>query len=115
MHISHYRSSDEDILDAAQMRVLVLVQHLDIIELDIQVLVDGFQGTTYGNVVLELDGYGVVDEGFEEGEEEHDDDDFGRWWIEELVARVAGSQTQRQFGYCTVNCTGSGGCGGRRE
>jgi hypothetical protein len=38
---------------------------LDILEFDVQVLVDGFEGPFYGDVVFEFDGYVVVDEGFE--------------------------------------------------
>lgn len=48
------------------MRILQLLQHLDIIQLDVQELVDGFEGALDGDVVFELDGDLVVDEGFEE-------------------------------------------------
>lgn len=71
MHIPHHAASDEDVLHAAEVRVLVFVQHLDVVELDVEVLVDGFEGATDGDVVFELEGYGLVGEGFEEGEEEH--------------------------------------------
>lgn len=47
----------EDILDAAEMRVFELVQHGDVVELDVEVLVDGLEGAADGDVVLELDGY----------------------------------------------------------
>lgn len=49
-----------------QMRIFQLLQHLDIIQLDVQELVDGFEGAFDGDVVFELDGDLVVDEGFEE-------------------------------------------------
>ena len=49
-----------------QMRILQLLQHLDIIQLYIQELIDGFEGAFDGDVVFEFDGYFVVDEGFEE-------------------------------------------------
>ena len=49
-----------------QMRILHLLQHLDIIQLNIEELVDGFKGAFDGDVVFELDGDFVVDEGFEE-------------------------------------------------
>lgn len=51
------------------MRILHLLQHLDIIQLDVQELVDGFEGAFDGDVVFEFDGDLVVDEGFEEAVE----------------------------------------------
>lgn len=48
------------------MRVLVEVEHVDVVELDVQVLVDGLEGAADADVVFELDGYGLVGEGFEE-------------------------------------------------
>lgn len=48
------------------MRVLVQIEHIDIIELDVEVLVDGFEGPADTDVVLELDRDGLVGEGFEE-------------------------------------------------
>ncbi|KAK6841858.1 DNA repair protein pso2 [Apiospora arundinis] len=47
------------------VRVLELLEDLDIIELDVEVLVNALQGSPDLNVILELDGYLVVDEGFE--------------------------------------------------
>lgn len=66
MYVSHNRTSDEDILDAAEVGVFELVEHGDVVELDVEVLVDGFQGAADGDVVLELDGYGMVCEGLKE-------------------------------------------------
>lgn len=48
------------------MRVLVQVEDVDIIELDVQVLVDGFEGAADADIVFELDGHGLVCEGLEE-------------------------------------------------
>jgi len=48
------------------MRVLVQVEHIDIIELDVQVLVDGFESAADADVVFELNGHGLVCEGLEE-------------------------------------------------
>ena len=48
------------------MRVLVQVEDVDIIELDVQVLVDGFEGAANADVVFELDCHGLVCEGLEE-------------------------------------------------
>ena len=43
------------------MRIPHLIPNTDIIEFDIQVLIDGFQGAVDGEIVLEFDGYGLVD------------------------------------------------------
>ncbi|KAL8665556.1 MAG: hypothetical protein Q9168_007668, partial [Polycauliona sp. 1 TL-2023] len=40
--------------------------NLDIIQLDIEELINGFEGPFDGDVILQLDGDFVVDEGFEE-------------------------------------------------
>jgi hypothetical protein len=44
------------------MRILQLFHHLYVIELDVEVLVDRFQGPTYLDIVLELDGDFVVNQ-----------------------------------------------------
>jgi len=71
MHVAHDTAADEDVLDAAQVRVLVFVEDLDVVELDVEVLVDGLEGAADGDVVLEFEGDGLVGERLEEGEEEH--------------------------------------------
>ncbi len=48
------------------MRILQLILQLNIIQLDIQELVDRFEGAFDRDVVLELDGHFMVDEGLEE-------------------------------------------------
>ena len=48
------------------MRVLQLLYHRDIVELDVEVLVDRFQGSADLDVVLELDGDLMVDKSLEE-------------------------------------------------
>lgn len=48
------------------MRVLCQVQHLDVVELDVEVLIDRLQDSTDADVILELDGDGLVGEGLEE-------------------------------------------------
>lgn len=48
------------------MRVLVQIEDVDIIELNVQVLVDGFEGAANADVVFELDCHGLVCEGLEE-------------------------------------------------
>ena len=53
------------------MRVFELVKDGDVVEFDVEVLIDGFEGAADGDVVFQLDGHGLVGEGFEEGEEEH--------------------------------------------
>ena len=51
-----------------QVRVLELLEDLDIIKLDVEVLVDALQGPPDLDVILELDGDLVVDEGLEKTE-----------------------------------------------
>ena len=48
------------------MRVLVEIEHVDVVQLDVQVLVDRFESAADSDVVFEFDGYGLVCEGFEE-------------------------------------------------
>lgn len=48
------------------MRVLVEIEHVDIIELDVEVLVDGLQGPADPDVIFQLDRDGLVGKGFEE-------------------------------------------------
>ncbi len=58
MHVAHDAATDKDILHAAQMRVPELVEHGDVVELDVEVLVDGLEGAADGDVVFQLDGDG---------------------------------------------------------
>lgn len=53
------------------MRVFHLLHHTDIIQLDIQVLIHALQRPADGDVVFQLHGDFVVDERFEEAEEQH--------------------------------------------
>lgn len=48
------------------MGVFVQVQHLDVVELDVEVLVDRLQVSADANVILKLDCDGLVGERFEE-------------------------------------------------
>lgn len=48
------------------MRVLDLLQYLDVVELDVEVLVDALEDAADLDVVLKLDGHLMVDEGLEE-------------------------------------------------
>ena len=48
------------------MRVFDFLGDLDVVELDVQELVHGFQGSSDQDVVLELDGHFVIDQGLEE-------------------------------------------------
>lgn len=52
-----------------QMWIPYLLHDADIVELDVEVLVHALEGAADRDVVLELDGYFVVDEGFEEAVE----------------------------------------------
>lgn len=53
------------------MRVFQLLHDLYIIELDIKELVNGFKNAFDRDIVLELNGHFMVDEGLEEAEEQH--------------------------------------------
>lgn len=66
MHVPHHTPTDKHALHRRQVRVLQLVDHLHILELDVKELIDGFEGAADGDVVFQLDGYFAVDEGFEE-------------------------------------------------
>ena len=66
MHVPHHAAADEDVADGAEVRVPDLVEDADIVELDVEVLVDGLEGAADGDVVLELDGDGLVHERLEE-------------------------------------------------
>lgn len=52
--------------DTNQMRVFQLFEHRDVIQLDVEELVDRFQGAGDRDVVFELDGNRMVDESFKE-------------------------------------------------
>jgi len=95
MHISDHAASNENVLDRGlgkrsayaprqalqnaafgstppkalrtdQMRILQLFHHLYIIELDVEILIDRFQGSANLDIILELDGDFVIDQGLEE-------------------------------------------------
>lgn len=42
------------------MRVFIQIQDVHIVQLNVQVLVDGFEGAADANVVLEFDGHRLV-------------------------------------------------------
>ena len=52
MHVSDHRTSNEDVLDAAEVGVFQLVEDGDVVEFDVEVLVDGFEGAADGDVVF---------------------------------------------------------------
>lgn len=62
----HHVPADEAVLDRQQMRVLLFVDHVDIVQLDVQILIDRVQRTADGDVVLELDDHLLVGERLEE-------------------------------------------------
>lgn len=66
MDITDNGPADEDVLDGAEMGVFQLLVDRDVVELDVEILVDGFQRARHLDVVLELDGDGLVDQGLEE-------------------------------------------------
>ena len=66
MDVTDHGAADEHVLDGAQVRVLELLDDLDVVELDVEELVDALEHAPDLDVVLELDRDLVVDEGFEE-------------------------------------------------
>lgn len=64
--VSDDGAADEDVLDGAQVRVLQLVQNHHVVEFDVQILVDGLEGAADADVVFQLDGHGLLGQGFEE-------------------------------------------------
>ena len=68
-HIAHHTPPNEHILDRRQMRVFIQIEDVDIIKLDVEVLVDRFQGAADTDVIFQLDGDGLVGESFEEAVE----------------------------------------------
>lgn len=66
MDVADDGAADEDVLDGAEVGVSQLLVDRDVVELDVEVLVDGFERARHLDVVLELDGDGLVDEGLEE-------------------------------------------------
>ena len=47
------------------MRVLVEIENVDIVELDVEILIDGLQGPADPDVIFEFDRDGLVGEGLE--------------------------------------------------
>ena len=68
------------------MWILELVHHRDIVQLDIQVLIHALQRSADGDVIFQFDGDFVVDESFEEAEEQHGRGVFDSTAIEEVEA-----------------------------
>jgi hypothetical protein len=50
------------------VRIFVQVEHVDIVEFDVEVLVDRFECAADADVVFQFDGDDVVGEGFEEAD-----------------------------------------------
>lgn len=66
VYVADDGTPDKHVLDGAEVWVPQLLVDRDVVELDVEVLVDRFQGARHLDVVLELDGDGLVDEGLEE-------------------------------------------------
>lgn len=66
MDIANNASTNEYVLDRAQVRVFDLFNHSDIVQLDVQVLIHALEGTANGDIVLKLYCDFAVDERFEE-------------------------------------------------
>lgn len=82
MYVADHAASYENVLDGGlsnlqpkkrsekteeeeyQMRVFQFFEHRDVVQLDVEELVNRFQRAGDGDVVFELDGDRMVDEGF---------------------------------------------------
>lgn len=71
MDVADDGSSDKDILDRAQVRVLELLHDGNVVELDVEVLIHALERAAELNVILELHRDFLLDERLEEAEEEH--------------------------------------------
>lgn len=59
-NIPHHTTTNKHILYGRQVRVFIQIQDVHIVQLNVQVLVDGFEGAADANVVLEFDGHRLV-------------------------------------------------------
>lgn len=66
MDVADHAATDEDVLDSAQVRIFEVVLHRNVLEFNIQVLVNGLEGTGDFDVIFEFDRNLLVDEGLEE-------------------------------------------------
>lgn len=66
MNVAHNASTNEDILNTTEVRVLELVDNVDVVEFDIEVLIHALERTPDLNVVLKLDRHLMVYQGLEE-------------------------------------------------
>lgn len=66
VNIAHNRSANEDVFDSAQVGILDLLVNRDVVQLDVEVLIDALEGAGDLDIVLELDGDRLVNQGFEE-------------------------------------------------
>lgn len=53
------------------MRIITLIHNADIIQLDIEELIDALKRPLHGDIVLQLHLHDLIDERFEEAEEQH--------------------------------------------
>ena len=49
-----------------QMRILDLLEHLNLVELDVEELIDGLEGAANGDIILQFDGDFMVYQRLEE-------------------------------------------------
>lgn len=66
MDVADDGAADKHVLDGAEVGVAQLLVDRDVVELDVEVLVDRLERARHLDVVLKLDGDGLVDEGLEE-------------------------------------------------
>lgn len=55
MHVPHNAAADENVAHSTEMRVVCFVERRNVVELEVEVLVDGFERAADREVVLELE------------------------------------------------------------
>ena len=54
LNVSYNASSDKAILQGAQLRILVGVDHFDVEQFDVEILIDAVQCSSHYNIILQL-------------------------------------------------------------
>lgn len=71
MDVTHSGSSDKQVLDGFQVRIFGFVDGGNVVQLQVQILVDGLQGPFDFYVIFELHDDLLVNKSLEETEEQH--------------------------------------------
>lgn len=69
LNVADNTAANETVADGSEVRMLVRVYHLHVVQLDVEVLVDRVESAAQTDVILQLDHYGLTDQRAEEVEE----------------------------------------------